>query len=171
MPAVAGSLAGVDDDLVPADADALRPLVGRWEGEGTGFLAGRAPFHYREETTFTATGRPFLAYRQQTWSLSDGSPMHGEVGYVRATGRGVELVVAQPTGVAEVHVGAWSSGTLTLVPAGLLVTPTARAVRVVERSFSLGDHGSVLRVAVRLGVGDEPVGDHLDVVLQRAPAR
>lgn len=168
MPALAGSLTGVDDDFVPADA--LRPLVGRWVGEGTGFLAGRPPFGYRDETTFTPTGRPFLAYHQQTWSADDGAPMHGEVGYLRATELGVELVVAQPTGIAETHVGAWSEDTLILRPTGLLVTPTARAVRVVERSFSLGDRGSVLRVTVRLGVGDEPVGDHLDAVLRHERA-
>ncbi len=170
MPCLAGSLTDVDDDLVPVGAEPLRPLVGRWAGEGTGRLAGRPPFRYREEATFTATGRPFLAYRQQTWSAVDGTPLHGEVGYLRATGLGLELVVAQPTGIAEAHVGVWSGRTLAFRPAGVLVTATARAVRVVERSFSIEDDGSVLRVVVRLGVGDEPVADHLDAVLRRDPA-
>jgi hypothetical protein len=159
----------VDDDQVPA-ADDLRPLVGRWVGEGSGFLAGRPPFHYREEATFTETGRPFLAYRQQTWSTVDGTPLHGEVGYVRATGPGLELVIAQPTGIAEVHVGGWSGRTLRFRPMGLLATPTARSVSVVERSFSLDDDGTALRVTVRLGVGGEPVADHLAAILRHDPA-
>jgi hypothetical protein len=169
VPRLTGNLADVDDDQVPVGAGDLLPLVGRWVGEGTGFLAGRRPFYYREEATFVPTRRPFLTYRQQTWSAADGAPLHGEVGYLRATDRGVELVVAQATGIAETHVGTWSKDALLLRPAGLLVTPTASPVRVVERSFSLEEGGSVLRVAVRLGLGDQPVVDHLAAVLRRDP--
>lgn len=67
-------------------------------------------FEYREEITFSHSGKPFLFYRyfvfkfemilsQKTWNLKTGAPMHAEMGFIRAPSVDkAEIVLAQPTG-------------------------------------------------------------------------
>jgi len=108
---------------------ALAQLIGIWEGEGSGRWAGGDTFHYRERLTFTHAGKPMLAYAQQTWSLDDGRPLHGEQGYWRAGDDGrVELVLAHGIGVVEIETGTWDGGELRLRSTVLEVSPTAKAV-------------------------------------------
>jgi hypothetical protein len=152
----------------PAPPAPFDRLVGRWRGEGRGLWAADPPFRYREEVVVAATGRPFLLYRQQTWDLADGSPRHAEVGYLRLGEAGaLELVVVQPTGIAEVHAGSFDGSTLDLRPVAVTRTPTAKEVSGVERRLVL--RGDSLTYRVRIAMHDEPLADHLEATLQRVP--
>ena len=87
------------------NVEALAPLIGTWKGEGTGAFPTITDFVYVEEITFVSTGKPFLAYQQRTWS-PEGAPMHVETGYLRQPKPGfLDLVVALPTGHAEILEG------------------------------------------------------------------
>lgn len=121
---------------------ALHGLVGTWQGEGDGHYPTLASFRYREEVTFDHDGRPVLRYTQSTRRFEEDVPMHVEVGYLRLPAVDTaELVIAQPTGIAEV-------ATLTLRTVGtalvldgaravLARTPSAKHVTDVRRRFVL----------------------------------
>ena len=54
------------------DAEAAGPLaflVGTWRGEGVGGFPGIDDFQYGQEVTFSATGKPVLAYSSRSWWL------------------------------------------------------------------------------------------------------
>lgn len=68
--------------LHPATA-ALSPLLGVWTGQGQGLWVSDPAFGYREESSFTPTGKPFLIYQQRTFALDDARPLHAETGYLR----------------------------------------------------------------------------------------
>ncbi len=165
------------------DGPALHPsvsclgfLLGTWVGEGTGSYPTVPTFSYREETTFSHSGQPFLTYSQRTWSTSDGRPLHVETGYWRAGPDGhVELVVAHPTGVAEVEEG-------TLRPEGgpgdppgwhlelssrfVGLTTTAKDVSTLSRSLLAQGH--VLSYRLVMGAVGQLPRQHLVARLERA---
>jgi hypothetical protein len=152
-------------DLHP-DCEPLAFLLGRWEGEGKG-LWSEPPFEYREEVVFEHIGKPFLRYTQRTWSTDGARALHSETGYLRPAGpSAVELVVAQPTGIVEVHAGLLDSQTLELEPIGVHLTPTAKPVTGVSRRIWV-DAGGALRYLVRMGMNGEPPADHLTATLLR----
>lgn len=151
--------------------DALAHLVGTWSGTGAGEYPSIDPFDYREEITFAAVpGKPFLAYRQSTVRLDTNLPAHSEVGYLRPVGDdgGVELVLAHPTGLAEV-----ASGTIEPTPDGLTLhltatihgTPTAKDVTAVERSITV--HGDTLSYTLAMAAVGHPLTHHLAATLHR----
>src|ERR1700737_895872 len=83
-------------DLHP-DLQALAPLLGTWQGRGSGTYPTIEPFDYLEEVAFSHVGKPFLVYGQKTKSAADGKPLHAETGYLRVPQPGhVELVLAHP---------------------------------------------------------------------------
>src|ERR1700758_544339 len=97
-------------DLHP-DLEALAPLLGTWAGQGAGKYPTIQPFEYFEEVVFSHVGKPFLAYGQKTRAVSDGKPLHAETGYLRVPQPGrIELVLAHPSGIAEIEVGTYSVG-------------------------------------------------------------
>jgi hypothetical protein len=110
-------------------------------------------------------------YRQSTVRLDTGLPAHAEVGYLRpidAAG-GVELVLAHPTGLAEI-----ASGTATLTPDGLILhltatvhgTPTAKDVTAVERTFTIT--GDTLSYTLAMAAVGHPLTHHLAATLTRS---
>jgi hypothetical protein len=86
-------------------------LLGTWEGSGTGEYPTIDDFSYAESITFTHVGKPFVAYTQRTRNPDSGLPMHAESGYLRVPLPGsIEIVMAQPTGLAEIYEGAVVGG-------------------------------------------------------------
>lgn len=148
-------------DLAP-----LAFLAGVWRGEGEGRYPTIAPFRYGEEVTFTAPpGKPFLVYGQTTWDPADSRPLHTESGYLRPVEGGAELVVAQPTGVVEIHTGRVSGSSIELRTTLVGVSPTAKRVDSVERNLEVV--GEVLRYELFMGAVGLPHQIHLEAALRR----
>jgi hypothetical protein len=152
-------------DLPPA----LAWLLGSWEGEGRGGYPGVDDFEYREHTEFTQprSERLCLAYTQHTW-LADGSPSHEEAGYLRALpDGGVDLVIAQPAGRAEVHEGTATPDRIELATLMVASTSTANPVTEVRRVF---EHraGDTLWYQLDMAANSKPLGYHCEATLHRA---
>ena len=120
----------------------LVPLLGTWRGSGEGSYPTIDDFAYTEELVFGHVGKPFLAMTQRTRHSTTGDPLHAEAGYLRALPEGgLELVLAQPSGVVEVHVGSVTATTDGLVveleSAQVGLTPTAKSVTAVRRRLTV----------------------------------
>jgi hypothetical protein len=149
-------------DLIP-----IRFLVGSWRGSGRGEYPTIEPFTYTEEASFQpGPGKPFLQYSQRTRG-ADGLPLHSESGFVRMTGQGPELVVAQPTGLTEVHSGAIDGTSLEFRSLAMGATPTAKAVAEVSRRFTVD--GDVLTYRLDMAYSRVPLSLHLEATLERLP--
>lgn len=149
-----------------ADLGRLRDLIGTWSGEGRGDYPTIEPFRYRETVTFGHAGKPFLVYQQKTTHPDSGAPMHTETGYLRPASDGhVELVLAQPTGLAEIHLGGWEGDALELHSVEVARTPTAKDVRSVRRRVVVA--GDVLRYDLWMAHADVPETHHLHAELTR----
>jgi hypothetical protein len=147
-------------------------LLGTWRGEGEGHYPTIEPFSYVETVWFEAgpPNKPFLSYRQATRRRTgDGEPLHAELGYVRCLDTGaVELVIAQPTGIAEVHSGSVSGQTLTFRGDGIIRTATAVEVSAVTRVIEVD--GDVLRYDLSMAAVGQPLQHHLAASLARVEA-
>jgi hypothetical protein len=148
------------------DVIALGFLLGTWAGEGQGKFATIKPFYYREEVSFGHTGKAFLTYSQRSWSTSDGRPLHAETGYWRAGAEGtVELVLAHPTGIAEVEEGTIDGGRLELSSRSIGLSSSAKPVTAISRSLWVD--GDILRYKLAMAAFDQPVQQHLNAELHR----
>ena len=145
----------------------LLPLLGTWRGEGHGDYPTIDPFDYVEEVTFgILPTKPFLVYGQKTKRAGTGEPLHTEAGYLRPVGPGrIELVTAQPTGIAEVHAGTVSGGRFDLRSQTVALTPTAKEVVTVHRHLQVDR--DVLSYRLEMGAVDQPHQLHLQARLQR----
>ncbi len=154
-----------DDALHPA----LIPisfLIGRWRGEGRGDYPTIEAFSYEEEVTFgTIPGKPFLTYQQRTRG-ADGRPLHTEAGYVRPVGTdGAELILAQPTGVTEIHRGIVTGRSIAFETLGVGLSPTAKEVRSVTRRISVDDEA--LSYVLHMAAVGRDLQFHLEATLHR----
>ena len=149
-----------------ADVAPLAFLLGTWVGEGKGAYPTIAPFAYGEEVRFWHVGKPFVAYAQRTWALDDGRPLHAESGYWRLAGERIELVVAHPTGVAEVAEGRLDGTTMALASTAVTRTSSAKLVERLERDVRVV--GDTLTYEVRMAAVGEAVQFHLAGELTRA---
>lgn len=147
----------------------LAPLLGTWRGEGRGAYPTIDGFAYGEEVTFGHVGKPFLAYRQRTWSAETGAPLHAETGYWRVGDDGsVEVVISHPFGAVEVYTGTVEPAAplaLRLATRQVATTPTAKRIDAVERDLDLA--GDTLAYAVRMAAVDQPMTHHLSATLRR----
>src|SRR3954451_22374125 len=128
------------------DVEPIAFLVGAWRGEGRGVYPTIPSFDYGEEIRFTAVpGKPFLAYQQRTWALDDQRPLHAETGYWRPKPEGhLEVVLAHPTGIAEVEERMITADTISLVATAIGRARPAKEVTGLSRRFELVG-GDVLR--------------------------
>jgi hypothetical protein len=152
------------------DVAVLAPLLGTWEGTGAGEYPTIDAFDYVESITFAHTGKPFLAYTQRTRHPVTGLPMHAESGYLRVPVPGsIEIVMAQPTGLAEIYEGAVVGGDGPLVidvrSSSISSTPTAKEVSITERTISVA--GDELHYTFRMAAVGQPLTHHLSATLHR----
>jgi hypothetical protein len=95
----------IPDQLVP-----LSWLIGTWVGVGVVGYPTIEDAQFGQEVTFATDGRPFLSYWSRSWLLDDAGervrPLATEAGFWRPRpDNRVELLLAHPTGYAEVWVG------------------------------------------------------------------
>ena len=155
-------------DLAP-----LGDLVGAWSGAGTGSYPTIESFGYLEQISFTATPKPFLAYRQQTWATDDGRPLHVEVGYLRIAAPGrVEWMISHPIGITELSEGTlMPTGTgfvLALESTTIALSSTAESVTAVNRILRLA--GDQLSYELEMAAVGHSMTHHLAASLQKVPA-
>ena len=142
-------------------------LVGTWRGEGKGSYPTIEAFEYTEEVVFAEVpGKPFLSYQQCTKG-TDGNALHTECGYLRSPSPGVvELMVAQPTGLTEVHSGILTEQRIDLMSVDVGSTPTAIPVYSVARRLRVED--DVLRYQLDMEAVGQDMDVHLEAELHRA---
>ena len=153
-----------------SDIDVLAPLLGTWEGSGTGEYPTIDDFSYLETITFSHVGKPFVAYSQRTKHPDTGAPMHAETGYLRVPRLGsIEIVMAQPTGLAEIYEGAVVGGDVPLVidvrSTSIGATSSAKEVTITERTISVT--GDELSYTFRMAAVGQPLQHHLSATLRR----
>jgi len=149
------------------DCEALAFLLGTWRGSGKGEYPTVAPFSYTEEVRVWHVGKPFLVYAQATRAADDGRPLHAETGYLRPRqGGSVELVLAHPTGVAEVSEGTLVGTRLEFASTVVARTPSAKAVHAITRVVEV--EGDELRYTLAMAHGETPLTHHLAATLHRA---
>ena len=152
------------------DIAVLAPLMGTWEGSGSGEYPTIDEFVYLESVTFTHVGKPFMAYTQRTRHPETGLPMHAESGYLRVPAPGsIEIVIAQPTGLAEIYEGAVVGGDVPLVidvrSTSIGSTSSAKEVTATERTIAVTV--DELHYTFRMAAVGQPVRHHLSATLHR----
>lgn len=147
---------------------AFAELIGTWSGHGHGDYPTIEPFDYLETIELVAPpGKPFLAYTQRTRHAAGGHALHSEAGFLRPTpddGR-AELVIAQPTGIAETYEGSWVDGVLDLRAGTVARTSTAKPVTAVRRRIEV--RGDTLVYDLWMAHADTPETHHLRAELER----
>lgn len=152
------------------DVEILSPLLGTWEGRGSGEYPTIDDFEYLESITFAHVGKPFLTYTQRTQAVDDKRALHSETGYLRAPGDNrIELVVAHPTGVTEID-----EGSIEITDRGIILalgsttiglTGSAKTVTAVERHIELD--GDDFRYRLAMAAVAQPMTHHLQAHLTR----
>lgn len=140
-------------------------LVGSWSGTGRGEYPTIEPFTYAEHIDVEAMPTPVLRYAQRT--TIDGQPRHAESGWFRLPETGPELVVAQPTGIAEVHVGTLDGERIDLRSTSVVSTPAAASHRVLAVRRRITVEGDVLRYELHMAAVGQPLTLHLTAELRR----
>lgn len=147
------------------DVENLGFLLGTWRGRGRGDYPTIEPFEYSEEVTFSHVGKPFLHYGQKTKG-DDGLPLHTETGYLRSVGDDhLEMVIAQPTGVTEIHEGRVHDGRISLVAVEVGNSFTAKEVAAVRRSLDVD--GDAMHYVLEMAAVGQELQFHLEATLER----
>lgn len=147
----------------------LKPLIGTWKGSGAGEYPTISPFSYTEELHISTSEKPFLNYRQLTWS-PQGDPMHTEVGFLRAPRLdAIEFIIAQPTGQTELLQGELTSlgdsgFEITLI-GKIMNSETAKQVDATRRVWRL--EGDLLTYDFAMAAVGIPMTHHLSAELRR----
>jgi hypothetical protein len=160
-------------DLHP-DLTPLAWLLGQWEGSGHGDYPTIDRFQFDQEVAFAHDGRPFLHYFSRAWVLGeDGQrarPGALETGFVRARPGGeVEMVLAHPTGFAEIWYGTVDGAKVELATDVVARTASAKEVTAGQRLYGLVE-GDLLW-AYDMAAQDQPLQPHLWGKLLRRPGR
>ncbi|MFJ8927925.1 FABP family protein [Streptomyces sp. NPDC102364] len=148
-------------------------LLGSWHGRGRGeYPTLDGDFTYAQEVTFSHDGRPFLRYEARAWLIAtDDAPIRPaarESGWWRIQPEGrVEALITQPTGIAEVMVGAAADGTVELATHTVGLTPTAKHVDATGRRYALTDDDTTLTFTHDLAAVGQPLQHHLSAQLRR----
>ena len=148
----------------------FRSLLGTWKGRGEGHYPSIESFEYVEEATFNHVGKPFIAYVQKTRDSETNAPLHSESGYIRPQEEYLaELVLAQPSGIVEIHKGSIESSKNACViyfeSIDVRLTPSAKEVTQVSRLIKI--EGDTLSYDVSMAAVGEPFQHHLKALLKR----
>lgn len=128
------------------DLKASEWLLGTWHGNGRGDYPTIDAFDYEQEVAFAHDGRPFLHYFSRAWITDeDGERLRPgalETGFLRPGADGVvELVLAHPTGYAELWYGEHGESgggpNLTLATDAVIRTATAKEYTAGQRLYGL----------------------------------
>lgn len=167
----------------PPELAHLSWLVGRWGGIGEGGYPTVEPFRYEQVVEFATDGRPFLEYRSVSWIVDEANQRvrraDTESGYWRPRpGNGVELLLAHPTGYAEVWLGRVEVTAITdaqitgarmeLTTDAVMRTESAKDVSAGHRLYGLVED-RLLTTYDMVAMG-QPMTNHLAIAMHRMPS-
>ena len=117
-------------------------LLGNWHGDGHGDYPTIEPFTFEQDVVFAHDTRPFLHYFSRTWITDDKGervrPGALETGFLRPKEDGqLELVLAHPTGYAEVWYGEVDGPRITLATDVVARTSSAKEYTAGQRMYGL----------------------------------
>ena len=155
---------------VHPDLEPIAFLLGTWEGAGVGGYPTIDSFRFGQEISFTHDGRPFLIYHSRTWLLGDdgelGRPLATETGFWRPQPeRGVEVLLAHPTGITEVYIGEVVFHKIELRTDVVARTTTSKEVTAGHRLYGLVDGD--LAYAYDMAAVGQPLQAHTSAQLKR----
>ena len=160
-------------DLEPhPDLQALRFLLGRWEGAGIGGYPTIESFRFGQEISFSHNGKPFLIYTSRTWRLDEegqiGPPLGTESGYWRPRPDSqVEVMLAHPTGIVEIYLGEISGTRIEMATDVVVRTATAKEVTAGHRLYGLVGSSQDLAYAYDMAAMGQELQPHLSAQLKR----
>jgi hypothetical protein len=159
----------MEPELHP-DLEPLKFLIGDWEGAGVGGYPTIESFRFGQEISFTHNGKPFLIYTSRTWRLDDegnlGAPLATEAGFWRPQpGSRLEVILAHPTGIAEIYVGEITGTRAELSTDVVARTESAKEVTAGHRLYGL--IGEDLGYAYDMAAVGQPLQSHLSAQLKR----
>lgn len=143
--------AGLPPELVP-----LAWLVGHWEGAGVGDYPTIESFRFGQRLELDVVpGKPYLVHSSTSWLLDENGllvrQLARETGYWRPQPDGsLEVVLAHPTGIAEVWLGAVTGRRAELRTDAVVRTASAKPYTAGHRLYGLidgGDLGFVFEMA------------------------
>jgi hypothetical protein len=160
----------ISPDLHP-DLMPLAFLVGTWRGAGVGGYPTIEEFRFGQEVTFSHDTRPFLTYTSSSWLLDDAGemvrPLASETGYWRPRPEGeLEVLLAHPSGLAEVWVGRVDGAKIELTTDVVARTASAKEVTAGHRLYGLVE-GDLLWAYDMAAMG-QPLQPHVSAQLKRA---
>ena len=157
----------MEHELHP-NLEPLKFLLGDWEGAGVGGYPNIESFRFGQEVSFSHIGKPYLIYTSRTWRLDDegnlGEPLARESGYWRASGDRIELVLAHPTGIAEIYIGEATGTQVELQTDVVARTETAKEYTAGRRLYGL--IGEDLGYAYDMAAEGQGLQSHLSAQLK-----
>ena len=117
-------------------------LLGNWHGNGQGDYPTIEPYTYEQDVIFAHDTRPFLHYFSRSWITDEAGERIGpgalETGFLRVVdGKQLELVLAHPTGYAEVWYGELDGARISLATDIVARTSTAKEYTAGQRMYGL----------------------------------
>ncbi len=117
-------------------------LLGTWHGNGRGTYPTIEDFAFEQELVFAHDTRPFLHYFSRTWITDDAGerlrPGALETGFIRPGDDGeLELVLAHPTGYAEIWYGTVDGAKIQLQTDLVARTQSAKEYTAGQRLYGL----------------------------------
>jgi hypothetical protein len=145
-------------------------LLGRWEGAGVVGYPTIESENFGQELSFSHNGKPFLIYSSRTWLLEQdgtiGRPLAIETGFWRPQpDGGLEVLLAHPTGITEIYLGAISGTKIEMATDAVVRTSTAKEVTAGRRLYGLV--GADLAYAYDMAAVGQLLQPHLSAQLKR----
>jgi hypothetical protein len=161
----------------PAPLLPLAWLLGAWAGAGVVGYPTMDDVRFGQELEFSHDGRPFLAYSSRTWLLDDDGnqvrPLSRETGFWRpqgpaaSGGTALEVMLAHPTGIIEIYLGAVDGPRVELTSDVVARTQTAKEYNAAHRLYGLVQ-GELMWAMDMAAVG-QPLTAHASARLKRVP--